>query len=201
MQVASGINATMMGGHSPARRTALENRIASTAGTQRQHTIATYFSPTGFRSLAARLAMNCQQFYSAEQVIRRAGALPDEDGVEISSDTIQGGFNFIPFDGSLPLDRQAMAVVWREYLETLMQLPEFIQKYDINEIIGYVMSLMGVKDLEQFRRKEPLANPETISANGQNPPTPSLPGATTGAQLSGLPEAKRVAAGTGNQYT
>jgi hypothetical protein len=73
--------------------------------------------------------------------------------LDVSADSIAGFYDFVPVDGTLPVDRYAQANLWQGLLGQLRNYPEFMQSYDIPKIIGWVGQLAGLKNINQFRVK------------------------------------------------
>lgn len=84
------------------------------------------------------------------------GDLVQEAGqkfINVSPGDIQGFFDLVPVDGTLPVDRFAQANLWRELLGQLRNFPELMMKYDLSRIFGWVAKLAGLKNIDQFRVK------------------------------------------------
>ncbi|NJM09438.1 MAG: hypothetical protein HC883_00625 [Bdellovibrionaceae bacterium] len=77
-------------------------------------------------------------------------------------------FNYIPHDGTLPLDRVAMLDVWKEILLGVAQQPLLAQNFDIKEIFKYTAELGGAKNIENFELQPtaPAGMPLTAQPTG-----------------------------------
>ena len=150
-----GLNDALMGlAKSSGRRTATEVRTSSTFGINRMKTIAEYFSALGFAPLAQMLLQHTQQFYSAEQTFKIAGDLTSDMGsryMTVTPEMIEGFYDFVPVDGTMPIDRFAQANLWKELMLQLRQFPPLLAQYDIGRIFAWVARLAGLKNIEQFR--------------------------------------------------
>jgi hypothetical protein len=77
--------------------------------------------------------------------------LAGQEFVDVTPEAIAGSYQFIPVDGSLPIDKFAQANLWRTLLGEMKQIPPLMAQYDIAKIFGYVAQLSGLKNIEQFR--------------------------------------------------
>lgn len=152
-----GVNDQIMGSLNTgsARKTATEVRTTTGFGVNRQKTIAEYFSATAIAPHAQRLVQNSQQFYDATAKLKRVGTLALEAGdrfLNVSPDDIQGFFDFVPVDGTMPIDRMAQANLWKEMMGSLrMMPPQVAMSYDWSRIFAWVASLAGLKNISQFK--------------------------------------------------
>jgi hypothetical protein len=150
-----GVNDQIMGMLSTGgRKTATEVRTSTSFGVNRLKTVAEYFSATGFDPLSQMMLQNTQQYYDAMQKFRIAGDLTNTAGlgfIQVDPQTIQGAYNFVPVDGSLPIDRYAQANLWKEILFGLKQMPEIALQYDTARIFEWVAQLAGLKNITQFK--------------------------------------------------
>lgn len=145
-----GINDNMLGQLYQGRKTAAEIRTASSAGANRLQTICSWQSAVGWEKLARMLVSNTQQFMQDEQKIRIAGGLLDSEDLLVRPEDIVGFYTYVPVDGTLPIDRMALAGVWQGFLKDAMGVPQFAQKYDIVRIMAYLANLGGINNLKSF---------------------------------------------------
>lgn len=155
MQKVLGVAENLAGSVNPGgRKTATEIRTVSGGSINRMKTHTEYDSALGFDHLSRMLVSNTQQYYDMEMKLKLAGDIvgAQEMATPVTPDEIQGFYDFIPVDGTLPLDRFAMANLWKEFLKDLTVLPpQIVQDYDISKIIAYVMQTAGAKNVQQFR--------------------------------------------------
>src|SRR5512139_913110 len=113
----TGINDQIMGvlGGSN-RKTATEVRTSTGFGVNRLKTLGEYISAQGFSQHSQRLVQMTQQYMTAEKKLRLVGSLAQDAGmdatmnfIDVNSEAIQGAYNFVPVDGTLPVDLLAMA--------------------------------------------------------------------------------------------
>jgi hypothetical protein len=164
LQQSLGVNEGMLGNTPGGRTSATASRIATTAATSRLKTIVDYFSATGFQSLSMNLLQNAQQMYDGMKKFKIAGDLPNnvQSFVEVSPEMIAGGYEYVPVDGSMPIDRVATVNMWTQLLNQFRQSPQLAAQYDIGKIIGWVMQQGGIRNLKQF--KVEAQDPEVIAA-------------------------------------
>lgn len=157
-----GVNDSIMGMLAPGgRKTATEVRTSSSFGVNRQKTTCEWFSAMGFQPLADMLVASTQQHFSGERQIKTAGDLLGRMGpMTITPEVIAGNFDFVPVDGTMPVDRFALANLWKELLLGAQQIPQISMQYDLGAIFGWIAQMSGIKNLEQFKVK--VVSPEQI---------------------------------------
>lgn len=152
---AIGVNDQIMGMVAAGgRKTATEVRTSTSFGVNRLKTISEYFSVVGFDPLSQMFVQNTQQFYDQEQKFKIAGDLVQEAGMrfmQVTPDLITGFYNFVPVDGTLPIDRYAQANLWQGLLGQLRNFPEISLQYDMARIFEWVAKLAGLKNISQFK--------------------------------------------------
>lgn len=150
-----GINDQMLGMLSAGgRKTATEVRTATGFGVNRLKTISEYVSATAFAPHAQKLVMNSQQYYDLDLKLRIVGDLALMSGqkfVNVTPEDIVGSFDFVPVDGTLPVDRFAQVTMWRELLGQIAQVPQIMMQYDLGKIFAWVAQLAGIKNINQFK--------------------------------------------------
>jgi hypothetical protein len=184
-----GINDQIMGSLNTgnARKTATEVRTTTGFGVNRQKTITEYMSATGFAPHAQKIVQNSQQFYDAAAKMKRVGGFALEAGerfLNVAPEDIQGFFDFVPVDGTLPIDRMAQANLWKEMMGNLRMMPPQVSMgYDWVRIFAWVAQLAGLKNIAQFKvQAVPDAALAAQAASGNVipmrglPPTAAAPG-------------------------
>lgn len=181
------------------RKTATEVRTSTGFSTNRLKTPAEYASAVGWGPVSSMMLQNTQQLYDEEKMFRVAGTLltdgqPRQDGsngVKVSPEQIGGFFDFVPVDGTLPVDRIAQATLWKELLVQLGTNPMLAMEWDIGGMLAHVMKLTGERNIDRFRlnlnpdekvqRQAELGNVIPLGGKGgKSGGTP--PGATGGVQ-------------------
>ncbi len=138
------------------RKTATEVRSSNTLGINRLKTIAEYNSHLGWAPLSQSMLQNTQQYYDMERSYRIAGAnsqgLQDKF-IDVSPETIAGFYDYVPVDGTLPIDRYAMANLWREIAGEGAKIPQVAGELDFFRIFDHIAQLTGIKNFSSFRIK------------------------------------------------
>jgi len=152
---AVGVNDQLMGVlQGSGRKTATEVRSASTFGINRLKTCAEFFSAMGFAPMAQMMVQNAQQYYSAELKFKIVGDLAQSAGpafIDVNPDMITGFYDFVPIDGTLPVDRFAQANLWKEIMLAIQKMPQLTMQYDIGKIFAWTAQLGGLKNINQFK--------------------------------------------------
>lgn len=134
------------------RKTATEVRTSSSFSINRLKTNAEFFSATGWAPMAAKLLQNTQQLYDQEQMYRVAGdLLTGAKNLLVTPELIQGFYDFVPVDGTLPIDRFAQANLWKEILLGMAKMPQLAMQYDMAGIFSWMAQLAGLKNVTQFK--------------------------------------------------
>lgn len=149
-----GVNDNIMGSvNTGGRKTATEVRSSTSFGINRLKTNCEWFSTVGFAPLASKLAMSTQQLYSAERKYRIVGdqAQWAQAYMNINPSMIAGFYDFVPVDGTMPIDRFAQVNLWQQLLGSLSKVPGALQSYDLSKIFAFVAQLGGLKNINRFR--------------------------------------------------
>lgn len=165
----SGINDQMLGAFTKTgRRTATEVRTSSVGGVSRQKVTAEYMSCVGFDTLAKQMVQNSQQYMDVELTLKIVGNLSQLAGtqwMEVTPDMIMGFFDFVPVDGTLPIDRFAQANLWKEIMMGVAQTPQLAVEYSLARIFAWTAQLAGLRNIDRFRIE--LGSPEHLAAQAQ----------------------------------
>jgi hypothetical protein len=136
------------------RRSATEFRGTTNAALNRLKTNSEFYSAMGWSDLAQMFVQNSQDFLEESRYYRTVGDLSLlQRKVLVGPEDIQGFFDYIPVDGSLPVDKFAMANLWRELFVQLTQIPVLLAQYDIGGIFSWVAQLSGLKNIGAFKIK------------------------------------------------
>lgn len=186
-----GINDQIMGSLNPGgRKTATEVRTSTGFGVNRLKTVAEYISAAAFSTHSQRLVQNSQQFYDVQQKLRRVGSFALDAGeafLNVTPDDIVGFFDFVPVDGTLPIDRMAQANLWKEIFAGIRMMPQQVaMSYDWSRIFAWTAQLAGLKNINQFRiQVAPDAVLAQQAQQGNVIPLPArAPGSPPGADAS-----------------
>ena len=125
-------------------------------------------SANGWGPLAQMMIQNTQQYLEGEMQLQQVGDLALVAGtnwLDVSPESIQGFFDYVPVDGTLPVDRFAQATLWRELILTMAKVPGLLEQYDVARIFAWVAQLTGLKNINQFRVE--VVPDEQIAAQAQ----------------------------------
>lgn len=165
----SGVNDQMLGAFTKTgRRTATEVRTSSVGGVSRQKVTTEYMSAVGIDTLAMQMVQNSQQYQEAPVTLKVVGNLAGLAGTEflqVDPENIKGFYNFVPVDGTLPLDRFAQANLWKEILVGMKTMPEIGMTYSASKIFAWVAQLAGLRNIDKFRIE--IGSPEHLMAQAQ----------------------------------
>jgi hypothetical protein len=158
MQRVSGVTEQVMGMLQPGgRKTAQEIRTSATFGVNRLKTETEFLSASAWQPLALELLANTQQYMSREVQLRMIGADAGlsardmEQFLTVTPDSIRGFYDYIPVDGSLPIDRMAQAQVLMQLMGQMGQVPGVLAQYDMGGAFSWIAELMGAKGLKNFK--------------------------------------------------
>jgi hypothetical protein len=188
LQRVMGVTDNMTGAVNPGgRKTATEIRTASSASVNRLKTISEFMSSHGFTPLASQLVSSTQQFYDAEKKFRIAGDQINraEAFMTVTPDMLAGDFDYVPVDGTLPIDRFAMVNMWAQLLAQVRNFPQIAQEYNLGEIFAWVAQLAGLKNIKQFKLNVMppgmMPDPNAMALGGQGGGRPGSAGAPANA--------------------
>lgn len=163
IQRVTGVVDNIMGMvNSSGRKTATEVRTSTGFSTNRLKTPAEYASAVGWGPLSQMQVQNTQQLYEDDKMFRIAGNMLSQgqgqqqgeqplNGIKVSPEMISGFYDFVPVDGSLPIDRFAQANLWKELLVQLGANPVLAMEWDIGGMLSHVMKMTGERNIDRFR--------------------------------------------------
>ena len=107
--------------------------------------------------------------------------------IDVSPEDIQGFFDLVPVDGTLPIDRMAQANLWKEIMGNLrMMPPQVAMGYDWTRIFAWVASIAGLKNINNFKiQVMPDAALAASAQQGNVIPMPQRPGLPPSAAAPG----------------
>lgn len=150
----TGVSDNVMGSvNAGGRKTATEVRSSTSFGINRLKTNCEWFSSVGFGPLASKLYMSTQQLYTGEKKFRIIGdqAIWADQYMNVNPSMIAGMYDFVPVDGSMPVDRFAQANLWQQMLGGLSKVPGALEQYDLGKIFAFVAQLGGLKNINKFK--------------------------------------------------
>lgn len=154
IQRVGGVTDNVMGLMSEGgRKTATEVRSANGFAVTRLKTLAEYMSATGMSTLAGRMVSNTQQLMTMERKFAIAGNMlaGAQRFMDVDPEAIAGFYDFVPVDGTLPIDRLAQANFWKELLAQLSRSPQLMTQWDIGEMVAHTMALQGERNVNRFK--------------------------------------------------
>lgn len=178
----AGINDQVMGAlNAGGRKTATEVRTSTGFSVNRLKTTSEYMSHTGFTSHAEKLVANSQQFYGVPMKLRIVGDLAGEAGlkfIDVRPEDVAGAYDLVPINGTLPVDRMALANLWKEVLLGMRQMPDIAMQYDLTRIFAWFATLSGLRNINRFKKPvmiDPLTGqPIPMGFNAQVAPDETL---------------------------
>jgi len=193
-----GISDAMFGAlSSGGRKTATEVRTSTGFGVNRWKTVAEYLSTTAFSPHSQMLVQHSQQYYTNEKKFRLVGDLASSAGpqfFDVTKQDIGGFYDFVAVDGTLPVDRMALANLWQGIMAQLQRFPALLAQYDVGKIFAYIGNLAGARNINQFKiqvvpdgmlqmqlqqgnvvpMKQPGMSPQGGGAPAPTPPQPQI---------------------------
>ena len=151
-----GATPQMMGAmQAGGRRSATEVRSQNAGGVNRLKILTEWISATSFSPAFNMLLSSSRQMYDEGMQLRISGSANAQQGGALRYDpeAIAGGFDFIPVDGTLPIDRFATAAMFKEMLMAVQQMPQIAGRYDLAAIFAWTAKLSGIRNLESFELK------------------------------------------------
>lgn len=158
MQVITGINANALGQFSTGRRSATEARNVSNSTDARlkMHGMLAWsmgLEPLGQKMIANTNQLRSREFYSFI-VGDDAEKYPYEEVITASPQKIIGGYDFVPYNGTLPSDKERNAMHLRELIEVLMKNPQEVMsmtELSLDKLLEKTLALYGVKNYDSFK--------------------------------------------------
>lgn len=168
----TGVNDSVMGMlQGGDRKTATEVRTSTSFGVNRLKTQCEWFSTVGFGPLTMRLTQRTQQYYDTPRKYKLVGdtaLLAPNFGI-ITPEQIAGFWDYVPVDGTLPVDRFAQATLWNQLIGQMAAAPQILAKYDIARIFAWVAQLAGVKNMAQFELQPMQQIQQSVQAGNSVP--------------------------------
>jgi len=121
--------------------------------------------------------------------------------MQIDPTMLSGDYDFVPVDGTLPVDRMAMATLWQNIMGQMRNFPQLMMQFDIGKVFTHVAQLGGIRNINQFKiqvvpdavlaaqaglgnvipmKLGPMTNPHSLSFNSNVAQMPSAGGDLAG---------------------
>lgn len=175
------------------RKTATEVRTSTSFGTNRLKTLCELGSAFGMEPMVQRMVQTTQQMFSNDDE-RKFKIIGDLSSLEaqtrvIAPEDIAGFYDYVPVDGTLPIDRYAQAQLWQALLGQIRNFPQIMQQYDLGKIFAWVATISGLKNVQQFRMmpQDPAALQSQAQAGNLVPISAAMK------DLENVPDGGRIA--------
>ena len=185
VQTITGVNENALGQYSAGRRSATEARNVNAGAAARLKMHATLAWLQGIEPLGRQILSNTRQWRTKEVYENIVGAAsldsPFEGAIFADPAKLAGGYDFVPYDATLPTDRQFQAGVLQELFGVLVQNPNTLTllNKDPSKLLDHIARLYNIKNLRDFDLK-PLGPPGPAI-----PPTPKVVPNQVAADLAG----------------
>jgi hypothetical protein len=156
VQVITGINENALGQYSSGRRSATEARNVNAGAAARLKMTGQLMWLQGIEPLGGQWLANLRQWRTKEVYDQIVGAAamesPFEQTILADPERIAGGFDFVPYDATLPSDKQQQAGVLTELFTTLISNPVAMQLLNKNPLplLEHIAKLHGIKNINDF---------------------------------------------------
>ena len=178
--VMSGVNDNLRGMQTAGgRKTATEARISGEAGASRLASLAKLISAQALVDLQEQMVLNIQQYMSEGFYVNIVGEDGKDSAQFVSPEMLVGDFHFPVHDGTLPIDKAAMAQAFADVTQMILGDPQLRAGYDVVRLIDHLAELAGAKGLDNFQLQVQQAQPN-MGAPGQVPIPQALGPAAAG---------------------
>jgi hypothetical protein len=156
IQLTTGINDNALGQYASGRRSATEARNVNSGAAARLQMHAKLLYEGGYSQLGKILIANTRQGRSQEVYNRILGEAvekyPFEKTILSDPEQILGGYDFLPFDATLPSFRFEQASLLKEVFTMLVNNPQTIQMLQLNPllILDHMAELLGIDNMKDF---------------------------------------------------
>lgn len=157
LQMVTGINENALGQYNSGRRSATEARSVNAGAAARLKMTAQLIWLQGLDPLARQVIANTRQGRTKEVYNKIVGALsekaPYERVILTDPNSVIGGYDFFPYDATLPSDKGFQAGIFQELMTTLIQNPNTLQLLNLNPVLllNHIAELYGIKNLKDYQ--------------------------------------------------
>lgn len=179
IQRVTGVNDSLMGMVNSGRKTATEVRSSTTFGINRLKTVTEYMSALGMGPWTQQIIQTTQQLYDQDRKYKIVGDLAQfgDKYLNVTPEQIAGFFDYVPVDGTLPVDRFAQVNLWQNLMGQAAAVPAIMAQYDFAKIFAFVAQLAGLKNINQFKvQVMPDATMQNAVQAGNSVPATVPPG-------------------------
>lgn len=175
----TGVNENALGQYSSGRRSATEARNVNAGSAARLKMHASLAWMQGIEPLARQMLSNTRQWRTKDVYASIVGDTindaPFETTILADPTKLAGGYDFVPYDATLPTDRQFQAGVLQELFTVLVQNPQTIQllNKDPIKLLNYIAQLYNIRNMKDFDLN-PLGPPGGGAPAMPAPPQPQV---------------------------
>lgn len=155
----TGITENILGQFASGRRSATEARNVANNAAARLLIVANSIWEVALKPLGKQLLSNLRDGMDVPQLVKVIGqsnVLLNQDGVaefiKVDKTQLVGSYDFLPFDGTLPSLRAAMAEQLQELLMAMMSNPQIALVFQLNPrtVLNEMLYLRGIRNIDQF---------------------------------------------------
>lgn len=156
VQVVTGINENALGQYSSGRRSATEARSVNAGAAARLKMHAQLMWIQGIEPLGKQILANTRQGRTEDVWNKIVGDAakdaPWNTTILADPSMIAGGYDFMPYDATLPSDKSFQAGVFKELLTELINNPQSMQLLNLNpvKLINHIAELYGIRNLKDY---------------------------------------------------
>jgi hypothetical protein len=169
-QLVTGISDNALGQYHSGRRSATESRNVNAGSAARLKMMALTMWQQGIKPAGDQVLANTRQGRTKDvyNMILGDKALdhPYEQVILTDPNKIAGGYDFMPYDATLPTEKFEQASQLTEIFKILMGGPEIIQLLNKNplKLLNHIAELYGIKNLRDFDldNDKPLGVPPQV---------------------------------------
>lgn len=177
IQTVTGVNDNALGNYSSGRRSAYEARQVNAGAAMRLKMHASLIWSNAIEPLGQQLLANTRQSRTKatyEQIVGPVKALnaPFEETILADPERIAGGYDFLPYDGTLPSEKNSQAQILNELLTQVLANPMNAQVLgiDAKKLLSRISELTGIKDLDNVMMAPTPLAPSPMPVPGDVPP-------------------------------
>lgn len=172
LQIVTGINENAQGQYAQGRRSATESRNVNVGAGARLKLHAQIIWMQGLQELGRQVISNTRQGRTPDVYAKIVGALareaPYDKVILADPNKLAGGYDFLPYDATLPSDKQRQAQVLMELFQMLISNPQSIQMLNKNPmpLLDHIAQLLDIRNLHDYdlNPEKPLQMPQAPSA-------------------------------------
>lgn len=172
VQLTTGVNENALGAYAPGRRSAFESKQVNAGAALRLKSQAMLVWSMGLEPAGQQILSNTRQSRKRETYNKIVGSLaetaPFETTILANPDSLAGGYDLLPYDGTLPSEKEDQAGYFLELFKMATSNPQLAQMLNLDpkKILDQIASLKGIKNMKDVGL-EPLPQ---VQPNSQTQP-------------------------------